>query len=130
MGILDRWFGKRKIGEKMDAPAKLEKPAVEPLIQALNDKDAQVRYEATEALGKIKDARVVEPLIRAMKDDNMSVQMMAAWALAEIGDAIGYETVEPPIYALNDTGILGRWLAERGVRRRHQDDISPPSFYR
>jgi hypothetical protein len=42
--------------------------AVEPLIAALKDRDASVRYHATLALAHIGDVRAVEPLKAALED--------------------------------------------------------------
>ena len=72
--------------------------AVEPLIQALKDKDSDVREGAAEVLVKIGEP-AVEPLIRALKDENQFVRWGAALALGEIGDK---RAVEPLINALKD----------------------------
>ena len=72
--------------------------AVEPLIQALKDKDSDVREVAAEVLVKIGEP-AVEPLIRALKDENQFVRWGAAMALGEIGDK---RAVEPLINALKD----------------------------
>ncbi|ODS34707.1 MAG: heat repeat-containing PBS lyase [Candidatus Scalindua rubra] len=70
---------------------------VEELINALGDRDLEVREEAAEALGKIGDARAVEPLIKALGD--WVVGGKAAKALGEIGDA---RAVKPLIKELGD----------------------------
>ncbi|MFX0163468.1 MAG: HEAT repeat domain-containing protein, partial [Candidatus Hodarchaeota archaeon] len=59
-------------------------PAVEPLIQALKEKDRYVRKEAAFALGEIADARAVEPLIQSLKDEDLGVQKEATDALEKI----------------------------------------------
>jgi HEAT repeat protein len=69
------------------------------LIHELKDKDPVVRRNATDALGKIKDAPTVEPLIAALKDKDSSVRSRAAGALGQIKDA---RAVEPLIAALKD----------------------------
>ena len=46
-----------------DALAMIGEPAVEPLIAALEKKDANLRQLAAWALGQIGDTRAVEPLI-------------------------------------------------------------------
>ena len=74
--------------------------SVERYIQALKDRDSDVREDAAEALGMIGDARAVEPLIQALKDDISSdVREEAAEALGMIGDA---RAVEPLTQALKD----------------------------
>ena len=56
-----------------------------PLVAAaLKDEDGSVRWEAAEALGKIKDPRAVEPLIAALKDEVSGVRESAAEALRKI----------------------------------------------
>jgi HEAT repeat protein len=59
-------------------------PAVEPLTVALKDKDADVRWAASEALGKIWDARGVGPLIDALTDVQWHVRESAAAALVKM----------------------------------------------
>jgi HEAT repeat protein len=85
--------------EEWDKLVKLGEPAVEPLIQALKDKDINVRRGAAETLGKTGDARAVEPLIQALKEENEDIRRNAALALGEIGNA---KAVEPLIQALKD----------------------------
>jgi HEAT repeat protein len=62
------------------------KPAVEPLIDALKDKDWRVRSGAAEALGNIKDARGVSPLLPLTKDLVAKVREAAVGALGQIRD--------------------------------------------
>ncbi|MDP6380206.1 MAG: M56 family metallopeptidase, partial [Phycisphaerae bacterium] len=61
--------------------------AVEPLIAALKDGDANVRLRAADALGKIQDARAIEPLTAALEDEDPSVRAVVAHALATIKGA-------------------------------------------
>ena len=53
-------------------------------IEALEDKNSDVRGRAAEALGKIGDSRAVEPLIKALKDKNKWVQGVVQKALKKI----------------------------------------------
>lgn len=75
------------------------KPAVEPLIAALKDKDSDVRKKAAEALGKIKDSRAGEALLATFKDEITDVRQYAAEALGKIGYS---RAVEPLIAVLKD----------------------------
>jgi hypothetical protein len=79
--------------------------AVMPLIQALQNPQANVRCAAAEALGKLKDFRAVEPLLAALQDTDCLVCLSAAQALARLKDRRGFELL---IAALNDP--------EHGVR--------------
>ena len=69
--------------------------AVEPLINALDDKERTVRYWAAFALGRLGDGRAVEPLIKALSGGTGS----AAFALGRLGDS---RAVGPLIKALGD----------------------------
>ncbi|MER3501614.1 MAG: PBS lyase [Candidatus Fervidibacterota bacterium] len=86
----------RKIA--IEALVKIGEPAVEPLIEALRDRDWEVRWAAAYALGKIGKP-AVEPLIEALRDRDGKVRRAAADALGAIGDA---RAVEPLIEALRD----------------------------
>ena len=75
--------------------------AIKPLIAALNDFDAQVRVEAADALGLIRDdVPAVEPLAVVLKKDSEPrVRTAAATALGLVGN---HEAVEVLIAALRD----------------------------
>ena len=88
-------------------------PAVEPLIAALKNKDAEVRWRVVESLGKIKDPNAVEPLIAALRGDrDERVRREAAEALADIRDP---RAVEPLIAALKDREWDVRANSARGL---------------
>lgn len=88
--------------------------AVEPLITALKDRDAQVRRFAAEALGKIGDARALAPLIAASRDQEKFIRKVAAAALKNIENTCG---VEPFIAALHDTASDVRQTAAETLDR-------------
>ena len=67
-------------------------------LSALKDKNADVRKDAAEALGKIGDARAEEALMAALRDINADVCKSAAEALEQIGKPV----VEPLIEVLKD----------------------------
>jgi HEAT repeat protein len=84
------------------------KPAVEPLIKALEDDNGWIRSSAAEVLGVIGDARAVEPLIRVLGGEKAAwmrdlefIRKSAIEALGEIGDV---RAVEMLIEALGDGG--------------------------
>ena len=57
---------------------------IEELIQALQDDDEDVRWDAVSALGKIGE-KAVPALIQALQDDDEDVRYHAAYALRDIG---------------------------------------------
>lgn len=75
------------------------KPALELLLQALEDDNSEIRSIASLYLGEIKDSIAVEPLILALKDNDSQVRTRAAFALGKIGDN---RAVEPLIQALKE----------------------------
>ncbi|MDP8230456.1 MAG: HEAT repeat domain-containing protein, partial [Candidatus Gorgyraea atricola] len=70
--------------QNWNALVNIGKPAVDPLIEELNDTDLDVRRSAIETLDIIGDERAVEPLIERLKDENSDVQRVAAIALGNI----------------------------------------------
>lgn len=98
------------------ALGKIGQPAVEPLIEVLNDKNKDVREGATRALGNIGDTKAVEPLIKALEEGDSFVRQQAAEALGKIKDA---RTVEPLIEALKDKdmGVRGQTAEALGKIR-------------
>jgi HEAT repeat protein len=74
--------------------------SLKPLIDAMkNDTDYNVRYEAQQALGKMKDTGAIELLIETLKNEELDVdtRYAAAWALSETKDPTA---VDPLIDAL------------------------------
>ena len=63
------------------ALGEIGEPAVEPLIQAMENENPQIRARAAEALGGIKDERAIEPLTRALRDKYSMVRNAARMGL-------------------------------------------------
>lgn len=80
-------------------------PAINPLLNALKDRDINVRRAAAEALGKIvPDNQVaVKPLIGALKDSDLRVRMAAATALGNHGSE-AQEAVPQLRQVMKETG--------------------------
>jgi len=57
------------------------KPAVPDLIEALRNKNEDIRWEAAKALGQIKDPRAAPALVKALNDKNFGVRWLAAEGL-------------------------------------------------
>jgi HEAT repeat protein len=72
--------------EALTALVNIGKPAVQPLIAVVKDKNITVRKNAVEALGEIKDTRALDILIVSMKDENPDIRRNAAEALGKIRD--------------------------------------------
>ena len=66
--------------------AEIKEPAVEPLLNALKDKDPNVRQATAWALGQIADARALDPLLAALNDPNIDARSAVIWALGQCRD--------------------------------------------
>ncbi|AKB50838.1 putative lyase [Methanosarcina barkeri str. Wiesmoor] len=94
-------FNEQDVDVKADSVKALVeagKPAVGPLIQALDSKDLEIRENAAITLGKIKDERAIDPLIKLLTDEEWEVESAATNALVEIGEP----AAEPLIKILQD----------------------------
>lgn len=80
--------------------------AVEPLLEALTDTEADVRVGVAGALGLLGDLSAVEPLIRALQDEDPGARAAAASALGQLGPVLAgvadARAVAPLIAALQD----------------------------
>lgn len=59
--------------------------AVDPLVEALKDKDWNVRNWAAKALGQIGEVRAIQPLVQAAGDQERRIQESAITALGGMG---------------------------------------------
>ena len=95
------WWYEREVaaGDLLGAIANMGDIAIEPLIDALKDKEGTVRKFAAVMLGKMKDPRALEPLGMALYDLHHDVGKFAAEALLNFGAAsfeILVEALEHP----------------------------------
>jgi len=75
-------------GTAASAVARIGPQAIEPLRQAYNTRNANVRRSVAEALGKIRDPKALELILEiAQRDDHSSVRRAAASALLGRNDA-------------------------------------------
>jgi HEAT repeat protein len=81
------WWYEREVqaGDLFNAIEKMGTVAVEPLIEALLDKEGTVRRYAAGLLGRIGDPRAIEPLAMALYDLHHDVGKSAAEALTNFG---------------------------------------------
>jgi HEAT repeat protein len=70
--------------KSIEALSKIGKPAVEPLIKALKNKET--RFFAAKALGEIKDPRAITPLINLLNLNESGISSTAALALGNFKD--------------------------------------------
>ena len=102
--------------QPVEITTKIGKPAVNPLIADLKDKDPLVRSQAVQALGVIGDPRAVEPLIRVLNDKDPLIQRQAIKALGRIQDrrAVGpliivlIDSDREPYVRMSAAEVLGR----------------------
>ncbi len=87
------------------------KPALKPVIKALDDEKWRVRWYAAEILGEIGDKSAVNPLIKTFNDENSGVRSNCTIALVEIGE----ESVKPLIKALKNDNWQVRWHAAEAL---------------
>src|SRR5581483_1354021 len=87
-----------------DDLVKLGSPAVGPLIDCLQDEDADQRQGAARALGELNDKRAVEPLIVRLQDDILDVRRSVVGALGALGDK---RAVKPliEVFKSNDVSV-------------------------
>ena len=92
------------------ALTKIGTPAMDPLLESMDYDDADVRLEATWALGEIGDERAVEPLVEALGDEDWYVRKQAATSLCNLKNP---ESVGLLVRALGDEDWYVRKQAAR-----------------
>lgn len=88
-------------------------PAVEPLIEGLNNPNKNIRRCSARILGELGDDRAIEPLIENLRDDNKWVRRDTSGALSKMGDP----ATEPLIGLLDDSDWRVRGAAAWGLGR-------------
>lgn len=129
-------------------------PAVEALIETLNDRSVYARSMAIEALSKIGDKRAIEPLKQRLNDPNKLIQVTVAAGLHGMGqmnptdviiDALGDENLEarraaaratweiidnpplkPLLKAMEDNDSLVRDYAARAIGKTRSPQAAQP----
>jgi len=87
------------------ALSKVGGAAVEPLMEALRDRQYPVRQAAAMALGEMGEPSVVEGLVESLGDEYEVVRQAAAVSLGKIGAG---EAVEPLLRATGDESEMVR----------------------
>jgi HEAT repeat protein len=100
------------------------KQNVEGIIKALSNKKlADVRWQAANALGQLRDKRAVEPLIETLNDHNEYVRKCTAEALGRIGSERATETL---IEALKDKDVDVRVAAANALGQIGDERATEP----
>lgn len=74
-------------------------PALDDLLEALEDVDDATREEAAKTLAELADSSTLDALLQACADDFWSVRTLAGWGVAKIG---GPKAVEALLGLFND----------------------------
>ena len=90
-------------------------PAVEFLIDALDDPDKNIRFGATQALMRIKDKRAIKPIEEKLVDSYELVHWQAAAALGIIGDESSISVLER--VRKEDKGMFGNLKVSDAAKR-------------
>ena len=81
------WFEREDIvKDLLNAIENMGEAVVEPLIEALADKEKTVRKYSAMMLGNLKDVRAIEELGMTLYDLHDEVSLVAAESLAQIGE--------------------------------------------
>lgn len=64
------------------------------LLTELDNRDAQMRYEAARACGQIETEEAILPLYHLVMNDEAEVQEIAIWAMGEIGGHFAQDRLE------------------------------------
>jgi HEAT repeat protein len=81
-------LGSRDVAEREESRKKLQlfwTEATPALTEALNSPQERVRWEAAQALRRIKDPAAAPALVHALEDDEASIRWLAARALVALG---------------------------------------------
>jgi HEAT repeat protein len=94
-----------------EALRKIGKPAVMPLIQALNNGNPQIRKRVACALGEIGDEQAIQPLISRLDDENDVVRLRIVTSISRFGK----KAMEPLIVALDNENYMVREKAAQAL---------------
>lgn len=116
------WFEREQsVRVLLNAIEGMGKPAVEPLIEALRDREGTVRKLAAIMLGNLQDARAIEELGMTLYDLHHEVSQTAAEALARFGapaiDVLAEALIHPEA-SVREHAILG-------LGRIHDERVIP-----
>ncbi len=98
---------------------KADESAIQPLVQALNDKDSMVGNLAMNALVKIGKS-AVPAMIECVKNKSQSARILALRALAEIRD---HRAIPIMMQVMDEDSVLLQHWAKEGLERLGLDMV-------
>ena len=104
------------------ALAKMGAPAVEPLLELIEQEDTVTTVDCLYLLGEIQDRRAIPTLVRYLEDPRERVRMYAVTALLRIG---GPRAVEAVLSRLNREGKSLESFIVEAVLRYGQKSVEP-----
>jgi bilin biosynthesis protein len=126
--------------QRLEAAAHLMKggaAALEPLIDALNHEQVEVRWRAAAVLGWIGDPRAIPPLVKRGIGEGYEVKFNITWALGQIGDASVIQPLLDIVHGAESESPDIRYNAALALARLGQADTlrqsligSPEPVYR
>jgi HEAT repeat protein len=99
--------------------------AVPSLINALDDREAHVRWEAAKTLGEIADPVAASSLVAHLEDKNVDLRWVAAMALVKLGPAV-LPSLARALLEQDDA----QWLREGAhrvchyLKKKHSDELA------
>jgi HEAT repeat protein len=120
--ILSTFDGVRmSLGMNMDVERMREHEDVAGLIRTLDHQNAEVRYQAVDALGTLHHPATIERLTQALKDPDCGVRWKAAEALAKFGG----DALPLLLQALQDPAADVRWRAALALGDTGKEEAIP-----
>lgn len=105
-----------------DALVKIGAPALELLINALENQDKEVRISTVQLLSKIGNEKAIKPLMNLLKDEDEDIRKVSAIAIGRIGDPSSLEplilllqTDDNVKFRLQIIKVIGQLKNERAV---------------
>lgn len=95
---------------------------VDPLIQALNRRNKDIRLGSIEVLGEIKDPRAVSPLLEILTDTSNEIRLQAILALGQIHDE---RSIRPLIELLHEPDKYIRYGASLALQQMNWATDNP-----
>ena len=110
------WFEREQsTRDLLTAIENMGEPVIEPLIEALGDREGTVRRFAAMVLGRLRDPRAIEELGMTLYDLHHEVSLTAAEALAQFGGeavAVLSGALKHPESGVRDAAIRGLVLIQ------------------